>query len=241
MEGDAGPTGCTKNADCGSMGTYGVCRNAKCVSLVSPLCTTVHTTNAASPSTAYEDDTAVIFGAINPTANASDGPFGHLVEDSIKLAIDDFASAGGLPSLTAGGSPRPIVLVGCNDGPNEDQTQTVTAAQHLIDDLGVAAIIGYPFSGNTLYVAQNETIPNKVLLFSPSATSAQITALESSDSDLVWRTCPSDNVQAQALALYYSTVQAAALARYSMIDPNNIKVAIVNHHDAYGSGLGDND
>ena len=53
----------TKNADCASAGTYGVCRNAKCVSLVSPLCTTVHTTNSTSPSTAYEDDSAVIFGA----------------------------------------------------------------------------------------------------------------------------------------------------------------------------------
>jgi Periplasmic binding protein len=231
-------TGCSVNADCASAGTYGVCRKSKCVSLTSPLCTTVHTTNSSSPSTAYEDDNAVIFGAINPTGSTiGDAAFGHLVEDSIKLAIDDFGTVSGLPSLTAGGMPRPIVLVGCNDGPNEDQTDV--AAEHLINDLGVPAIIGYPFSGNTLTVAQMETIPNKVLLFSPSATSAQITALESTDSDLVWRTCPSDNVQAQALALYYSTVQAAALHRYPMIDPTAVKVAIVNHSDAYGSGLGD--
>ena len=236
-----GTTGCTANADCSTaMGPDFICRKGKCVTHNltvggQSLCTTLYATKSPA-SAAYQDDTAVIFGSILPTAANADGPYGHLVEDSIKLALDDLGKADGLPGLTGAGN-RPIVLVGCNDGPNEDQTDVV--AKHLINDLAVPAIIGYAFSGSTISVAQDVTIPDKTLLFSPSATSAGITALETTDNALVWRDCPSDNVQAQAQLLLFPSVVAAAEARYPSIDKSNVKVAIVNHMDAYGSGLGD--
>lgn len=232
---DGGP--CAVNADCSGRGDTFVCRKSRCVDLVTPLCTTLHTTTD-NPADALEDDNAVIFGSILPTGNPSAAPFGHLVEDAIKLALDDFGRVDGIPGPN-GAAARPLVLVGCNDGPDEAASQTDVAANHLIQDLGVPAIIGYAFSGNTLSVARDVTIPDDVLLFSPSATSAQITDLEATDHDLVWRTCPSDDVQARALVLHYADVEAEALARYPSIDPSHIKVAIVNHSDAYGSGLGD--
>jgi hypothetical protein len=227
-----GESPCTVNAQCTSLGQYFVCRKSQCVSLVSDLCSTVYATKSP-PSAAYLDDTAVFFGAINPTASTSDGAFGRLVEDSIKLAIDDFAKVDGIPGLT-GGANRPLVLVGCNDGPNEDQTDR--AAHQLIDELGVAAIIGYPFSGNTLTVAQDVTIPENTLLFSPSATSAAITQLEPTDKDLVWRTCPDDDVQAQALTLYFPTVAQVVEKLYAL---STVKVGVAHHSDPYGSGLYD--
>jgi branched-chain amino acid transport system substrate-binding protein len=228
-------SGCTSSAQCASMGPYYACRKSQCVNLVTPLCTTVYTSKS-NPMDALQDDNAVFFGSILPTAANADGPYGHLVEDSIKLALDDFRTVDGIPGLK-GASTRPLVLVGCNDGVNEDQTDV--AAKHLINDVGVPAIIGYAFSGNTLQVAKDVTIPGNTLLFSPSATSKLITDLEPTDNALVWRTCPSDNVQAQALTLWYGNVETAARAKYPMIPANNIKVAIVNHSDAYGSGLGD--
>ena len=232
-----GGTSCALNADCSTLGSTFVCRKSTCVDLVTPLCTTLHATTV-NPADAYNDDNAVLFGSIMPTGNASDAPYGHLVEDSIKLALDDFGKVSGIPGLD-GAATRPLVLVGCNDGPDEDPTQTALAARHLIDDLGVPAIIGYAFSGNTVSVAQGVTIPDKVLLFSPSATSAQITQLESSDGSLLWRTAPSDDVQAQALVLHFPSVVAAAEAKYPNLDKSHLKVAIVNHSDLYGSGLGD--
>jgi branched-chain amino acid transport system substrate-binding protein len=234
---------CTKNADCSAtMGQDYICRNSKCVTYKlnvggTNLCQTLYASKSPA-ATAYQDDTAVIFGDILPTAANSDGPYGHLVEDSIKLALDDFSKADGLPGL--GSNPnRPIVLIGCNDGVNEDQTDVV--AKHLINDLAVPAIIGYAFSGSTISVAQDVTIPDNVLLFSPSATSVAITDLENANKTkgLLWRDCPNDDVQASAQLLLFPGVVAAAEAKYPMIDQNNVKVAIVNHMDAYGSGLGD--
>jgi branched-chain amino acid transport system substrate-binding protein len=227
-------TGCTSSKECAGMGPYFVCRKTKCVSLVNDLCSTVHTTNKKNDADAYLDDNAVFFGSIMPTNGGADAPYGKLVEDSIKLAVDDFSKVNGIPAL-AGGGNRPLVLVGCNDGPNEDQTDA--AAKHLVEDLGVPAIIGYPFSGNTIQVATDVTIPDKVVLFSPSATSNDITNLN--DNDLVWRTAPRDDFQATALGLYYPAVEAAAKAKYPMITANQLKVAIVHHNDAYGSGLAD--
>ena len=230
--------GCKVNADCAGEGQYFVCKKTKCIKLLSDECTTLHTTKT-NPADAYNDDSAVIFGSILPTNGGSDAPFGKLLEDSIKLAIDDFGKVNGLPGLT-GGANRPLVLVGCADGMNEDSALTEKAAQHLVD-LGVPAIIGYAFSGNTIKVASDVTIPNNVILFSSSATSNDITNLV--DHDLVWRTAPRDDFQAKALAAYYPDVEAAAKVKYPMIgtDPttNPMKVAIVNHSDAYGSGLGD--
>lgn len=224
---------CAVNADCKSKGAYFVCRKNACVSLVNDLCTTVHSTKEKDAD-AYLDDTALFLGSILPTNGGADAPYGKLVEDSIKLAIDDFGKVDGIPGLTAG-TNRPIVLVGCNDGPNEDQT--ADAAKHLAEELEIPAIIGYAFSGNTIQVANDVTIKDGVVLISPSATSAQITNLN--DNDLVWRTAPSDNVQAQALTLYYADVEAAVKKKYPGVDPAHLKVAIVNHDDAYGAGLGD--
>jgi Periplasmic binding protein len=224
---------CAKSTDCTSKGQYFVCRQQKCVNLVSTECTTVYTTKKTATD-AYLDDNAVFFGSILPTNGGADAPYGKLVEDSIKLAIDDFNKVNGIPSL-AGGGNRPLVLVGCNDGSNEDQTDK--AAKHLAEDLGIPAIIGYAFSGNTIQVAGDVTIKDQVLLFSPSATSNDITNLN--DSDLVWRTAPRDDFQATALSLYYPTVEAAAKAKYPMIASNPIKVAVVHHSDAYGAGLAD--
>ncbi|MFT3774668.1 MAG: ABC transporter substrate-binding protein [Minicystis sp.] len=223
---------CQKSEQCKDRGPFFVCRKSKCVSLVNDLCTTVYTTKK-NQADAYLDDSAFIFGSILPTVGG-DADYGLLVEDSIKLAIDDFAKVNGIPAPT-GGATRPIVLVGCNDGENEDKTDD--AAKHLVDDLGVPAIIGYAFSGNTISVATDVTIKSDTLLISPAATSNDITMLN--DKDLVWRTAPRDDFQASALAQYYKDVEDMAKARYPMIGSNPVKVAIIHHNDAYGAGLAD--
>lgn len=221
---------CTSSMECVGKGAYYVCRKEKCQSLVNELCTTVYTTQKDDKK-AYLDDTAVFFGSILPTVGG-DGEYGTLVEDAIKLAIDDFAKVNGIPSATNGGSNRPLVLVGCHDGEDEDRTDE--AAHHLIDDLGVPAILGYAFSGNTISLATGTTITDDVLLFSPSATSNDITMLD--DKDLVWRTSPRDDFQAAALALYYNDVEAKVKVATGATD---VKVAILHNNDPYGSGLAD--
>ncbi len=225
---------CSVNADCAAQGDTFVCRKQACVNLVSALCPTLYTTKPATAK-AWLDDSAVVFGSILPAASSPDGAFGKLLEDSISLALDDFGKVSGIPAAS-GGSRRPIVVVACNDGPSEDHADE--AAKHLVD-LGVPAIIGYPFSGTAVSVAHDVTIPAGVLLFSPSVTSQVITSLHATDKGLVWRTAPSDVLQARAMTLAYPAIEAAAKARYPMIGSGKIKVAIVNGNDNDATGIAD--
>lgn len=213
------------SAACVAKGAGFVCRDTKCVGLLSKECTTIYGD--------YKNANAVFLGAVLPTTGG-DASTGNPIENSLKLALDDFnLTASGLPPAMGATARRPLVLVGCSD--DSDNPTAVTAAKHLAEDVGVVAIVGGAFSGITIDIANTVTIPDKVLLFSPSATSVAITDLD--DHDLVWRTSPPDSFQAQALTLYMPEIEAQVRADLGLMPSEKIKVAILNKGDAYGSGL----
>jgi branched-chain amino acid transport system substrate-binding protein len=78
-----------------------------------------------------------------------------------------------------------------------DGAAAATATQKLVNVDGVKFILGGTCSGETLSAAQI-TQPARVLLISPSATSPDITDA----GDLVFRTYPADNFEAQMVAQY---------------------------------------
>lgn len=220
---DGGESECTVNADCDAKGEYHVCRKSegRCVSLLSQDCGRVVGD--------YRDDNAILVGSLLPTAGA-DQSSGLPLQNSIELAIDDFRSVGNVAPRPGTTARRPLVLVGCND--NSEEQTAVRAARHLVDDVGVPAIIGAAFSGITIKVATDVTIPGGVLLISPSATSVAITTL--ADDGLVWRTSPSDVIQADAHAALFPLVEERLKAQHAL---TRVKVAIAHKGDAYGSGL----
>jgi branched-chain amino acid transport system substrate-binding protein len=220
-------TGCDNNAACAPMGDHVICRKDthKCVNLITTACTTIHGDD--------KDDNAFIIGSILPTTGP-DMSAGGPAEDGITLALDEFKqNVNGLPPLPGGTARRPYVLVGCSD--NSDDATALAAAKHLAEDVGVPAIIGGSFSGTTIKLATTVTIADKVLLFSPSATSADITNID--DSGLVWRTAPSDNLQASALSRYVPTVEKQVRTELALMAGDPTKLAILNKGDSYGNGL----
>jgi branched-chain amino acid transport system substrate-binding protein len=98
------------------------------------------------------------------------------------------------------------------------------AATQLIND-GAVGIVGAMCSGVTIAAANNVTIPNGVLMISPSGTAATISTLD--DKDLVFRTSPSD--------AYNSEVFAKALIAKGLTE---MGITYVNND--YGKGLNDN-
>ncbi len=223
---------CATNQACANKnGAYSVCRANACVKLTTELCSTVYSTKE-NPQDAYLDENAFFFGSILP--NEAYDKIGPVIENAIRLALDDFRKVNGLPATTGTGK-RPMVLIGCNDGPNGDKAKE--AAGHLIDTLGIQAILGYAFSGTTIELATDVTVPKSVLLFSPTATSNDITQLD--DNDLVWRAAPRDSFQAAALSDYVPEVEARVRGMYPMVEANKLKVAIVHNNDSYGIGLAD--
>jgi branched-chain amino acid transport system substrate-binding protein len=146
--------------------------------------------------------------------------YGGNMDKAVKLAV-------GLQNAAlkkAGMSKRiKVVLVDSQDG----QTQAAAAVEAAKKEVGehVDVIIGEMASGATIPMAQSVTIPNHVVLISPTASAPQLTQL-AGGKGWVWRTYPSDTLQGKVLA-------EAALQKYG-------KGATINvgaRNDAFGTAL----
>lgn len=235
------PEGCATTTDCDSKGDFQYCRKKEgeekgtCVALKSPLCDTIIGN--------YKAPDPFIFGSIHPTKAvlAEDVDVGVAMEESIKLALSQLqASAKGLP-IPNDTARREVVMIGCSD--NAESADSITAAKHLVEDIGVQAIIGGAYSSIALDTTTAVTIPGKALFITASGTNPAITDLSDkpagSQYGLVWRTVPSDNFQANALSQYMSVVETSVRSELSLQAADKIKVVVLHTSDAYGTGLRD--
>ena len=228
--------GCSTNAEClSALGDMHICKRAPgasigtCAALLSDDCKTVFGE--------WQNDDAFLFGSVLPTTG-QDTSTGLACEDAIKLAVEDFKQFGpGLPAVPGVDSARrrPLAFVGCSD--NSDKLTGSKAARHLVEDVGVQAIIGPQWSGVTGQVASDVTIPHNVLLISPSATARSITDLP--DHGLVWRTSPSDTFQAAAIVQYVALLEPKIRASRNLMPADKIRVALIYQGTTYGLGLYD--
>jgi branched-chain amino acid transport system substrate-binding protein len=225
---DSLANGCTKTAECTSrLGDYHICKRAP--GAPSGTCANLFSANCTRVSGDYKNDDAFIFGSVLPSTGP-DTSTGKACENAIILAIEDLRqTANGLPAL-AGEGKRPLVLVACSD--QSDKEVGMAGATHLVEEVGVSAIIGAQWSGVTTAIATTVTAKRDVLLLSPSATAVAITGLE--DNGLLWRTSPSDVFQATALVKYFSMVEKAVVAGRPGA---KVKAAMVFQGGDYGLGI----
>lgn len=222
-------TTCTTNKGCiDALGEPAICvrETAKCAPLLSEDCKKIW-----QEPNAIEKDNAVVLG-IMLAHTGEDAPAEVPRINAVELARRHIHKQNaGLPGVN-GGPARPLVMVSCDDA-----ADPLRAARHLAEVVRVPAIVGPAFSGVTTSVAKEVTIPRGVLVISPSATSPSLTALE--DNGLVWRTAPSDVLQAKAMTLLVSSfVEKDVRAAYSIAETADIRLAVVHKGDTYGAGLG---
>src|SRR6185312_7113379 len=155
----------------------------------------------------HTSDDSLILGAIVPygTRHASAG---LAIEHALELAVqDDFAGGvpfgGGASEPTDGGAPRhPLAVVLCDETRDPKRE-----ALHLVNDVHVPVIFGPAFGESVLAVA-SVTTPAGVMLVSPYATAD----LGDASSDLVWRTSPTSDGEAAAMADVITQVVAPRVA-----------------------------
>ncbi len=204
------PIGCARNGDCSL--DQRCADDGVCVDLLSPECQTLQW-----PDETDRDD-VVFLGTIFPTG----GAFANLVqplENATQLAIEDFND-----KTTLQGDRR-IAWVGCDDTTGADAA--VAAARHLVDVVGVPAIVGPVFSESTLAIAEEVTIDQDVFVITPTASAESITALD--DRNLVWRTIAPDVYQANAIVDRMNDLVDDSFPLR--------RVLVLAKNDAYGNGL----
>jgi branched-chain amino acid transport system substrate-binding protein len=108
------------------------------------------------------------------------------------------------------------------DTETDDRIAEVRARQ-LVEDDDASCLVGDWASGGTFAVAGNVAVPDRVTLISPASTSFELSQLD--DRGLVFRTAPSDDLQAVALA---------ALAARSIGGARGRLLSISARDDAYG-------
>ncbi len=100
------------------------------------------------------------------------------------------------------------------------------AAERLVKEDRVVAILGSGSSGVTVPVATSVTCPNNVLMISPGSTSPFITILPADNKkDFLFRTCPSDALQGVILGKLAAGLYKSA--------------SVMHINNPYGQGLTD--
>jgi ABC-type branched-subunit amino acid transport system substrate-binding protein len=136
---------------------------------------------------------------------------GPPITAGVRLAINEVNAAGGVMG-------SPVQYVDGDDGGSGD---VAGATLDVLISKGVQAIVGPCCSGVTQKILP-KVVANNLLMISMSATSAALSKID--DKGLFFRTCPSDNLQAKALADI-------------VMRDGSSKVMIVARDDSYGTGL----
>jgi ABC-type branched-subunit amino acid transport system substrate-binding protein len=182
------------------------------------------------------NDATIWIGAMFPTRGPMAPEFSGSLR-AVDLARRDFIDvSNGLPSARPGGPVRPLAVLACDDG--EDPPR---AARHLVDDVGVPAVIGFARSKEVVDLAVDLFNPRGVLALAANTASmiSDIPRLPGRPR-LVWRTTISGPIIARSMAAVVGTVIEPELRRTRFLGRDEpMRVALVRTDNTSGIGLSD--
>jgi ABC-type branched-subunit amino acid transport system substrate-binding protein len=196
---------CNSNTECQAAGSE-FCVNGQCIANpVNDDCSEIWPQGALTRNT-----NKLLIGFIGATGPAGQGndpeAYGTPPLEGLRVALEEIQNSNiGLPGVD-GGMRRTLAMLACKEVAGTDQSYPVRMAEYLVKQARVSAIIGASFSGSTVDVWNDfVSTESAALLMSPSSTSPLIgeltrkTAPGTDPEDRLWRTAPSDVVQAKLL------------------------------------------
>jgi tRNA A-37 threonylcarbamoyl transferase component Bud32/ABC-type branched-subunit amino acid transport system substrate-binding protein len=201
-------TGCASNRACVEQngGAPFVCRGSDraCVPIASEDC------EAKFEPQDLESDDTVWLGAMFPTKGPVADEFGLMNMASVDFARSEIAqTTKAFDGPRAAQRVRRIALVACDDSVDPGR-----AARHLVDDLGVPAVLGFQSGQEVVNLAGSTFIARDVLTVATLSSSPLITRIPQPRAEprLVWRTSSNLDTAADASARIVEDVLAT---RYS--------------------------
>lgn len=202
-------TDCADGAD--------VCRQGACVRVKSSDCPVI--------TGDHRDNSAILIGSLFAFGGAQAGA-SMARQNSAILAVEEIDGAGGIPRHGSSANPRPLVLVSC-----DSSADLMRAGKHLIEDLGVPAIIGPNGSQDTLDLSRKLSVPSGTVVITPTALAASIADLL--DDGLTWQMVPNDQQRGPLMTLELERLQAELSAARGT---QALKLGAVFRADALGIG-----
>jgi serine/threonine protein kinase len=232
-QGIATPPACKSNADCKGE-RPAICRkdDGVCVALTTDQCKVL-----AAPGD-VENDATVWIGAMFPTSNPEPLDYGPVSANAIELARRDFAeTTGGLPPRP-GGPRRPIGVVLCDDREAPER-----AAEHLVRNVRVPAILGFARSKEVLDLSASLFLPNGVLALAANTASAlrDIPRAPGGGPRLVFRVTTSADMLIPAVSAVLSgLIEPEVRAQPGVLGPGEpMRVALVRVANPSGQSYAD--
>jgi branched-chain amino acid transport system substrate-binding protein len=186
-----------------------------------------------------ENDATVWFGAMFPFAGDEAQSFGKREFQAVDLARSDFAEMlRGTNARPDAAGAHPLGIVAC-----DDTVDAARAARHLVDDVGVPAVIGFRTSTEVIDLATSIFVPRGVLTIAALNTSPIIASLPRAPGQprLVFRTTYSSAQAAAPIGLLVSDVIEPEIRRQPGVlrAGDSLRVALVRQDDAAGIGFAD--
>ena len=226
-------SGCATNTDCAGGEGPAICRVelGRCAPLTTGLCRVLADDEAVA-----SDDTLWI-GAMYPLKDQS-SEFGREAGRLLELAQRDFHGlTGGLPPSRPGGPPRPIGVILCDDTEEHEASAT-----HLVDEVGVPAILGFGRSKEVLDLASRQFVPKGVLALA-SNPAAMLSSIPhpAGEVRLVYRVTTSTAMRAPpSVALVRQAIEPALRGPGGALGPDGtLRVAILQSTAASGTSYTD--
>lgn len=228
-------TGCVSNAACvvEHGGKPAICRQdtGKCVALESDHC------RVFSEPADLQNDATIWVGAMYPESDKS-MDYGPEAMRTIDLARRDFMGlTGGLPPLESGGRPRPLAIVACDDAVDYDHS-----ANHLVNEVGVQAILGFGRSKEVLDLASRYFIPKNILaLASNTASMLSNISHEPGQPRMVFRvTSYAESSTRANAALVREVIEPELRQSTRLLGPTKkLKIAVLQNANASGTSITD--
>lgn len=188
----------------------------KCVALLSEDCDSI--------TGDYTDERAILIGSLFSTKGAQ-AATNVARQQSAALAVEQINNVGGVPAY-GHSRPSPLVMVSCDEATNLGR-----AATHLIDKLGVPAIVGPNTSSDTLRVSSEFSVPAGTILMTPTGVASSIADLV--DDNLTFQMVPTD---VQRAGLMISQINALEEEVKESLGLDNVRLGVVYRNDALGIG-----
>jgi ABC-type branched-subunit amino acid transport system substrate-binding protein len=206
------PAECAHHADCVKRhgGQPFVCQNLRCVAVESEQC------HASFEASDLERDDTIWLGALFPSKKSP-------MVSAMELARRELVDARATLRPTAGAPP--LALVACDDSDNGAK-----AAHHLVDELGVPAVVGFANDAEAFELSRSVLVPRQILTLAAAHPSPLFPSLEAPGKDgrLLWSTTADTAVRARAIAAFIARKEADMRRREVVGASETVRVALVH-------------